>query len=116
LPTSSSRLVVGDAGFNTNWVFFGKPVLAVADARVVAAVDRYPDQTPNNPAPVTLDSADGNHVILRLSRGRYVGYNHLRRGSIRAHCAVGSASAAATSSLSWATRAAPRARTCICSS
>jgi hypothetical protein len=30
-------------------VYFGKPVLAVADARVVAAVDRYPDQIPNNP-------------------------------------------------------------------
>ncbi|MBD0282925.1 MAG: peptidoglycan DD-metalloendopeptidase family protein [Thermoleophilaceae bacterium] len=77
------RLVVGDPDVNTNWVFFGKPVLAVADARVVAAVDRYPDQIPNNPGPVTLESAEGNHVILRLGRGRYVAYNHLRRGSIR---------------------------------
>jgi hypothetical protein len=63
------RLVVGDPNVNTNWVFFGKPVLAVADGRVVAAVDRYPDQIPNNPGPVTLESADGNHVILRLGGG-----------------------------------------------
>jgi murein DD-endopeptidase MepM/ murein hydrolase activator NlpD len=80
---SQGRLVVGDPGVNTNWVFFGKPVLAVADARVVAAVDRYPDQIPNNPGPVTLQSADGNRVILRLSPGHYVGYVHLRRGSVR---------------------------------
>jgi hypothetical protein len=77
------RLVVGDPDVNTSWVYFGKPVLAVADARVVAAVDRYPDQIPNNPGPVTLESADGNHVILRLGPRRYVGYAHLRRGSVR---------------------------------
>ncbi len=77
------RLVVGNPDINTNWVFFGKPVLAVADARVVAAVDRYPDQIPNNPGPVTLKSADGNHVILRLGRRRYAGYAHLERGSLR---------------------------------
>jgi murein DD-endopeptidase MepM/ murein hydrolase activator NlpD len=58
-------------------------VLAVADGQVVAAVDRYPDQIPNNPGPVTLQSADGNHVILRIGPGRYVGYAYLRSGSVR---------------------------------
>jgi murein DD-endopeptidase MepM/ murein hydrolase activator NlpD len=32
---------------------------------------------------VTLESADGNHVIVRLGPRRYVGYAHLRRGSVR---------------------------------
>ena len=77
------RLVVGNPDVNTSWVFYGKPVLAVADARVVAAADRFPDQTPNHQRPVTLEQADGNYVILSLGRGRYAFYAHLKSGSIR---------------------------------
>ncbi|MBD0283483.1 MAG: peptidoglycan DD-metalloendopeptidase family protein [Thermoleophilaceae bacterium] len=32
---------------------------------------------------MTLQSADGNHVILRIGPRRYVGYVHLRPGSVR---------------------------------
>ena len=79
------RFVVGNPDLNTSWVFYGKPVLAVADARVVAAVDRFPDQTPNHQRPVTLDQADGNHVILALGHGRFAFYAHLEPGSVRVH-------------------------------
>jgi hypothetical protein len=48
------RLEVGDPDRNRSWVFYGKPVIAVADARVAAAVDRFPNQVPNHPKPVTL--------------------------------------------------------------
>src|SRR5919202_949908 len=41
---SQHRMVVGDPSLNTSWTYYGKPVIAVADARVVAAVDRFPDQ------------------------------------------------------------------------
>jgi hypothetical protein len=47
---SQNRLVVGDPSLNPSWTFFAEPVLAVADARVVAAVDRFPDQIPNDPS------------------------------------------------------------------
>ena len=80
---SQDRMVVGDPDLNTSWVFFDKPVLAVADARVVAAVDRFPDQIPNDPKPVTIEEADGNYVILALGRGRYAFYAHLKPGSVR---------------------------------
>jgi len=77
------RFVVGDPDVNASWVFYGKPVIAVADARVVVAVDRFPDQVPNHDEPVTLEQAEGNHVILDLGRGRYALYAHLRPGSVR---------------------------------
>jgi Peptidase family M23 len=80
---AQNRFVVGDPDVTTNWTFYAKPVLAVADARVVAAVDRFPDQTPNHPNPVTLREADGNYVILALGHGRFAFYAHLKPGSIR---------------------------------
>ena len=52
------RFVVGDPDLDADWVFYGKPVLAVDNAKVVAAVDRFPDQIPNHPLPVTLQEAD----------------------------------------------------------
>ena len=80
---AQGRWVVGDPGLNESWTFFGKPVIAVADARVVKAVDRFPDQVPNAPNPVGLQQADGNHVILDLGHGRYGFYAHLEPGSVR---------------------------------
>jgi Peptidase family M23 len=80
---SMHRFVVGNPERLTSWVFYGKPVLAVADAEVVAAVDRFPDQTPNHPRPVTLEEADGNYIILALGQGRFAFYAHLKPGSVR---------------------------------
>lgn len=79
---AEGRWVVGDPDVNANWIFFGDPVLAVANGVVVAAVDRFPDQVPNHPQPVTLQEADGNHVIIRFGKGLYAGYAHLIPGSI----------------------------------
>lgn len=56
---------------------YGKDLLAVADARVVAAVDGLPDQPPHHPDPVPEDQADGNHVILDVGGGVYVLYAHI---------------------------------------
>jgi murein DD-endopeptidase MepM/ murein hydrolase activator NlpD len=69
--------------FSPCWTFYGKPALAVADARVVAAADRFPDQIPNHPNPVTIEEADGNYVTLALGRGHYAFYAHLKPGSVR---------------------------------
>jgi hypothetical protein len=80
---SQNRMIVGNPDVNTSFVFYDKPVLAVADVRVVAAVDRYPDQVPNDPKPVTIREADGNYVILALGKGRFAFYAHLKPGSVR---------------------------------
>jgi len=58
---------------------YGADVLAIADATVVDAVDRFPEPT----VAITLDNAAGNHVTLDLGAGRFAFYEHLRPGSIR---------------------------------
>ncbi len=75
-------LATGDLNLNESYPSFGQPVIAVADALVVAAVDQYPDQVPFAPTDITLESADGNHVILDLGDGRYANYAHLKAGSV----------------------------------
>ena len=79
---ADNRLFAGDRTLNPSYPGYGQPVLAVADATVVASVDRYPDQVPEAPTDVTLENAEGNHVILDLGDGRYALYAHLRPGSI----------------------------------
>ncbi len=79
---AKGMLASGDSNKNSAWFTYDQPVLAVADARVVVAVDDYPDQVPNAPKPVGIDEADGNHVILELSPGVYGFYAHLKPGSV----------------------------------
>jgi hypothetical protein len=67
-----------------SYTIFGKPVLAVADAVVVAVTDGLPEQTPGKfPVNITLDEADGNSVILDLGEQRYAMYAHMQPGSIK---------------------------------
>jgi murein DD-endopeptidase len=68
---------------NENWWGWGEPILAVADGEVTEAVDEFPDNTPGILPPVTLDNIAGNHIILRITQNRFVGYAHLQRGSIK---------------------------------
>ncbi|MBA2518403.1 MAG: M23 family metallopeptidase [Chloroflexia bacterium] len=79
---AEDRLVAGDPSLNESYPSFGQPVIAVAAGTVVAAVDQFPDQVPNAPTGVTLESANGNHVIIDLGDGRYAFYAHLRAGSV----------------------------------
>jgi hypothetical protein len=79
------HIVVGNPDRNRSWVFYGKPVIAVADGLVVKAVDRFPNQVPNHQKPVTLRQADGNYVILSIGHGRFAFYAHLAPHSIRVH-------------------------------
>jgi hypothetical protein len=60
---------------------FGADVLAVADGTVSIAVDGVSDQTPS---PMSLEQAAGNHVAIDIGDGRFVFYEHLRQGSVRA--------------------------------
>jgi hypothetical protein len=79
---AQNRLVVGDPNVNASWTFYGKPVLAVADGTVVAAVDRFDEQVAGKPKVVGLEEADGNHVIIKFGPDEYAGYAHLVHGSV----------------------------------
>lgn len=77
-------LVDGKPEDVTNYFAYGKNVLAVVDAKVVAAVDTYKDQTPGGlPSGMTLEEADGNHIVLDLGDGKYAFYAHLKPGSVK---------------------------------
>jgi murein DD-endopeptidase MepM/ murein hydrolase activator NlpD len=79
---ANNRTTSGDPSLNTSTPSYGQPVLAVADATVVTAVDQYPDQIPGAPTGVTPENAEGNHVSLDLEDGRYALYAHLKPGTI----------------------------------
>ena len=76
------RLSAGDPSLNASYPSYGQPVLAVADATVVKAVDVYADQVPGQTVGITLENADGNHIVLDLGDGRYAFYAHLLPGSV----------------------------------
>jgi hypothetical protein len=85
---AAGEFVHGDAAEVRNYVDYGADVLAVADGSVVSALDTLNDQPPGrlpNPADLTLQTVDGNHVVLDLGHGRYAFYAHLRKGSVTVH-------------------------------
>jgi hypothetical protein len=80
---TDNRLFVGDPKNVNSYFGYGQNVLAVADARVVAVVDKFKNQTPGElPAEITLEEIDGNHVVLDLGNGQYVFYAHMQPDSI----------------------------------
>ncbi|WP_172448512.1 peptidoglycan DD-metalloendopeptidase family protein [Caulobacter mirabilis] len=78
----------GDEADVRAYYAYGQPVIAVADATVVTAVDGFPDNRPRTregftPAlELSLDSLGGNVVILDLGDGLFAGYAHLQPGSV----------------------------------
>ena len=75
LPDDNSRL--------TDFPAYGKPILSVANGKVVEVVDKYPDVKPGViDTDLTLKDAGGNHVIVYIGGGRYAFYAHLKPGSI----------------------------------
>jgi hypothetical protein len=76
------RTSAGDASVNSSSPSYGQPVLAVADSTVMVAIDQYPDQIPDAPTGITLENAEGNHVILDLGDERFALYAHLKPGSV----------------------------------
>lgn len=79
------RLVRGDPSKVSNWFGYDQPVYAIADAVVVKVLDGMADQNPGSlpdPRTMTLQTVDGNHVILDLGNGVFAFYAHLKRGSI----------------------------------
>lgn len=79
------RFVVGDASRPESWVGYGQPILAVADGRVVAMRNDLDDQRPGtlpDPATITIETVDGNHVVLDIGNGLFAFYAHMVKGSV----------------------------------
>lgn len=80
---AQNRPGVGDPKLPTSFPTFGQPVLAVADATVAVAVDRYRDLLVDEARDeITQESEGGNHIVLDLGDGRFAGYGHLQAGSV----------------------------------
>jgi Peptidase family M23 len=83
---ASGRIYAGPREKLQSYAIFGQPVLAVANALVVSAIDGLPEETPGSfPSNIALDAADGNCVILDLGENRYALYAHMQPGSIKVH-------------------------------
>jgi hypothetical protein len=83
---ANNRIYHGPKEKLESYAIFGKPVLAVADAVVITAVDGEPEQTPGSyPTNIALNKADGNFVVLDLGAHRYALYAHMQPGSIKVH-------------------------------
>ncbi|MGE5212753.1 MAG: M23 family metallopeptidase [Nitrospirota bacterium] len=79
------RLVHGDEGDVHNYSDYGADVLAVADAKVVSVLNDLDDQIPGRlpePSSITIETVDGNHVVLDLGGGRFAFYAHLQKDSV----------------------------------
>jgi len=79
----------GDASDIHSYYSYGRPVLAVADGRIVSAKDGLPDNIPGHgesfhPAvPMTIDTVRGNTITLDLGGGQFAFYLHLKSRSLR---------------------------------
>jgi hypothetical protein len=80
----------GDPDQNESYVDYGAHILAVADATVVATHDGMeanppgvlPAADPVLREKITVETVDGNHIVLDLGNGLYAFYAHLLAGSL----------------------------------
>jgi Peptidase family M23 len=80
------RLVHGDEGDVHSYSDYGADVLAVANGKVVSVLNNLDDQVPGRlpePSTITIETVDGNHVVLDLGEGRFAFYAHLQKNSIK---------------------------------
>jgi hypothetical protein len=78
------RLFEGPIDQLSSYAFYGAPILSVAKGRVVAVQDGLPDQVPGSlPSGATIQTAGGNHVVVKLAPRRFAFYAHLQPGSLR---------------------------------
>jgi len=80
----SMRLFEGPIDDLASYAYFGDPIHSVAAGRVVAVQDGLPEQTPGSlPEGQTVQTAGGNHVVVKLAPRRYAFYAHMQPGSVR---------------------------------
>jgi Peptidase family M23 len=82
----ASHMVNGNPADVHSYPGYGAEVIAVADGKVVSAMNTLDDQVPGtlpDPNTITLENVNGNHVVMDLGQGAYAFYAHLQKGSVR---------------------------------
>jgi len=82
----NGKFISGDGADVHAYAGYGAQVLAVADGTVVGIEDGLEDQKPGtlpDPSTITIDTVDGNHIVLDLGGGVYAFYAHLQKGSLK---------------------------------
>jgi hypothetical protein len=82
----NGRLYEGNGSQTSQWHGEGAPLLAVGDGTVVRAVDGKPEWAPAPFGKAIVRTADdfaGNYVVVRIRRGVYAVYAHVRPGTVR---------------------------------
>jgi len=78
----------GDAKAPASYFAYGRPLLAIGDAKVVRVENGHSDNPAGHgvdfhPAePVMMDNIGGNLIVLDLGGGQYAHYFHMKTGSI----------------------------------
>src|SRR5262245_6130126 len=81
---AENRVVKGDTKTLSNYVIYGREVLAVADGTVVSSRNDLAEQVPGAlPQGIAIDQVDGNFVVLDIGAGNYVLFAHMQPGSVR---------------------------------
>jgi len=82
---SERRIFSGDPKNVDSYAGYGAPVYAAAAGTVLSVLDGLPDQVPGqlpDPNTITLETVDGNHVVLDHGGGVYTFYAHFQKGSV----------------------------------
>lgn len=75
----------GDQTKNESYLGYGSPVYAVADGTVTSTLDTLEANVPGSLPPsssLTVETIDGNHIIMDLGGGVYAMYAHFMKGSL----------------------------------
>ncbi|HEY9792818.1 MAG TPA: M23 family metallopeptidase, partial [Candidatus Obscuribacterales bacterium] len=80
----SNRSSRGDSTKNESDLAYGQPVFAVADGTISGALDRFPDQIPNQAAGNDrFDYPEGNSVVQDIGNDLFVLYAHFKPGTLK---------------------------------
>ncbi len=82
----NGKLVEGPIEDVKSWTGYGAELLAIADGTVIHVSNTLDDQVPGklpDPRTLTLETVDGNAVILDFGNGAYAMYGHIKKGSVK---------------------------------
>jgi murein DD-endopeptidase MepM/ murein hydrolase activator NlpD len=87
---TAGEFYTGDRTRNESYIDYGAAIIAVADGTVIKTLDTMEANTPGIlPAKdrllaptITVETAEGNHIVLDLGNGVYAFYAHLIKGSL----------------------------------